>query len=195
MQRRDALRLLAGATALPLLSRDALALFRATYEELPANTELKTLNAHQNATVIAMSEMIIPETRTPGAKAARVNEFIDVILTDWYAPHERARFLAGLEDVDARSRKLSNKDFVDCTAEQQLAVMKALDEEAGTLSLPAGAPWSRRNEPASHFFLMLKQLTVIGYYTSQVGFEEELHEQIIPPAHDACAPLEEEATN
>ncbi len=195
MQRRDALRLLAGATAIPLLSRDALALFRAAYQELPAASALKTLNAHQNATVIALSEMIIPQTRTPGAKAARVNEFIDVILTDWYAPEERSRFLAGLEDVDARSRKLSNKDFVDSAPEQQLAVMKALDEEAGTLSLPAGAPWSRRNEPASHFFLMLKQLTVIGYYTSQVGFEEELHEQIIPPAHDACAPLEEEATN
>jgi glucoside 3-dehydrogenase (cytochrome c) hitch-hiker subunit len=195
MQRRDVIRLLAGATALPLLSRDALALFRATYQEMPATAALKTLNAHQNATVIAMSETIIPQTKTPGAKAARVNEFIDVILTDWYDSSERSRFLTGLEDVDVRSTKLCNQKFVDCAAEQQLAVMKSLDEEAGALHVAANAPSNSRNEPAPNFFLMMKQLTIVGYYTSQMGFEEELHEQIIPPAHDACAPLEEEATN
>ena len=43
------------------------------------------------------------------------------------------------------------------------------------------------------FFFMMKQLTLVGYYTSQIGFEQELHGEIIPSRHAGCAPLEEEA--
>src|ERR1700740_1144902 len=106
MERREALKLLAATAALPLLSRDAFSLFRAVHEQLPETAALKTLDPHQNATVIAVSELIIPQTETPGAKAARVNEFIDVILTDWYDDQERSIFLNGLADVYAPSRDL-----------------------------------------------------------------------------------------
>ena len=84
MQRREALRLLAATAALPILSRDAFSLFREVHEQLAKAPALKTLNPHQNATVTAMSELIIPQTDSPGAKAVRVNEFIDLILTEWY---------------------------------------------------------------------------------------------------------------
>ena len=96
MKRRDALKLLAAAAALPLLSHEAFSLFRAVHQELPRTAALQTLNPHQNAIVALISELIIPQTDTPGAKAARVNEFIDLIITDWYDDNERANFLRGI---------------------------------------------------------------------------------------------------
>ncbi len=193
MERREALKLLAATAALPLLSRDAFSLFQAVHEQLPETAALKTLDPHQNATVIAVSEIIIPQTETPGAKAARVNEFIDVILTDWYEASEKATFLAGLKDLDSRSRDLFGKDFIESSATQQMQLLEALDDELPDLHEPPGASWSHQTLRPKQFFAMIKQLTLIGYYTSQIGFEQELHDEIIPARHAGCAPLEEEA--
>ena len=63
-----------------------------------------------------------------GAKAARVNEFIDVIVSEWYDAQERSIFLKGLADLDARSRGLFAHDFVDCAAKQQVQIVTELDE-------------------------------------------------------------------
>ena len=114
MHRRQALRLLVSATTLPLLSREAFSLFQSVHEQLPEQTILKTLNPRQNATVTTIAELIIPQTNTPGARAARVNEFIDLILSEWYDDEERSTFLSGLADVDVRARDLWGKDFVEC---------------------------------------------------------------------------------
>ena len=103
MHRRQALRLLASAATLPLLSREAFSLFQAVHEQLSEQVVLKTLNPHQNATVTTIAEIIIPQTNTPGAKAARVNEFIDLILTEWYDEEEKSTFMTGLENADPGS--------------------------------------------------------------------------------------------
>jgi hypothetical protein len=193
MERREALRLLASAAALPLLSREAFSMFHAVHEQLSDQPVLKTLNSHQNAMVTTISELIIPQTDTPGAKAARVNEFIDLILTEWYDEEEKSIFMTGLTDVDMRARDLFGKEFVECEAKPQIEILQALDDElAATRAEPE--PRRRRRRPPEHnFFFMIKQLTLVGYYTSQIGFEQELHGEIIPSHHAACVPLEEEA--
>jgi glucoside 3-dehydrogenase (cytochrome c) hitch-hiker subunit len=196
MERRHALKLLAGAAALPMLSRKALALFRQVHDQLPASAALKTFNAHQNATVTTIAELIIPRTDTPGAKAVRVNEFIDLIVTDWYDSQERTRFLDGLADVDARSRRQFSKDFVGCEGTQQAEILGALDAEMvkARKAGKANAHRKKNDRPdADNFFFMMKNLTLIGYYTSEAGNQEELHAEIIPSRHEACAPLEEES--
>src|SRR5579864_6678533 len=130
MKRRDALKLIAGAAAVPALySHDLFALGREIHQQLGSTAALRTLDPHQNSTVIAISEMIIPTTDTPGAKGARVNEFIDLILTDWCTGDEHQRFLQGLADTDARSRKMFGQEFLNCTAQQQTQLLTALDEE------------------------------------------------------------------
>src|SRR5277367_4342387 len=196
MKRRDALKLLAATAALPLLSRSAFSLFRAVHDELPAAPALQTLNPHQNATVITISELIIPQTDTPGAKAARVNEFIDVLLTGWFDDNERAKFLAGLADIDATSQQMFGKDFVSASPDQQTQLLSELDQEMVSAHASAKIQTRRppRNPEKEKFFASIKQLTLIGYYTSQIGFEQELHQQIIPPRHAGCAPLAPEAT-
>ena len=192
MHRRQALRLLASAATLPLLSREAFSLFQAAHEQLSEQRVLKTLDPHQNATVTTIAEAIIPQTSTPGAKAARVNEFIDLILTEWYDEEEKSTFLTGLADVDSRTRELYGKNFVECGEKQQVEILQALDDEVAARTEDVRR---RRNRPPEkNFFFMIKQLTLVGYYTSQVGFEQELHGEIIPSRHAGCVPLEEEAS-
>ena len=193
MERREALRLLATVSGLSLVPHQLKAVLREARSEIGDLPALRTLNAQQNATVTTIAEMIIPETETPGAKAARVNEFIDLILTEWYNDDERARFLNGLSDVDARSRKLYGKDFVGCAPDQQTEILAALDEEmvreAEALKYDARGYRGSEAHPEKNFFYMMKRLTLTGYYTSQIGAEQELRFQMFPGRFDGCVPI------
>ena len=200
MQRREALRLLAAAATLPLVSRDAFSLFQEVHQQLPQTAALKALDPHQNATVVTISELIIPQTDTPGAKAARVNEFIDVIVAEWYDQEQKSTFLTGLADVDQRSQSSFSKNFVECSDKQQIQILNDLDEEAQVKSAsigrrrPRNVALTTRLAEKQLFFPMIKQLTLIGYYTSEIGFEQELHEEIIPARHAGCVPLSAEVS-
>ena len=169
-------------------------MFQAAHEQLPEQPVLRTLNPHQNAMVATISEIIIPQTDTPGAKAARVNEFIDLILTEWYDEEEKSIFLTGLTEVDTRTRDLFGKDFIDCAEKLQAEILRVLDDEVAEARAEVRRGSGRRRPPERNFFFMIKQLTLIGYYTSQIGFEQELHSEIIPARHAGCVPLDEEAT-
>jgi hypothetical protein len=152
----------------------------------------QTLDPHQNKTVTVMAELIIPETDTPGAKAARVNEFIDLVLTDWYPVEDRDRFLKGLADVDGRSQKAYGQNFVDCAASQQIEILKGLDAEATALreAKSLEMSWGHEIAPEDHFFQMMKWLTLVGYYTSEIGMTQELDYVIIPGGYAGCIPYE-----
>ncbi len=168
-------------------------MFQAVHEQLPEQPVLRTLNPQQNAMVTTISEIIIPQTDTPGAKAARVNEFIDLILTEWYDDEEKSIFLTGLTEVDTCARDLFGKNFVDCGEKLQAEILRALDDEVAEARAEVRRGSSRRHPPERNFFFMIKQLTLIGYYTSQIGFEQELHGEIIPARHAGCVPLDGEA--
>lgn len=191
MQRRNALKFLAAGAIAPSLAPELFAFFQDAH---PASGyTLRTLNPHQNATVVLMSEIIIPETDTPGAKGARVNEFIDVILAEWATEEDRSHFLEGLAGVDKQSNELYGKDFVDASAPQQLNLMRAMDE-----AIAMGPPRSARHgntvperdtQLKGNFFIVFKGIALHGYYTSEVGFSRELGLQIIPGAQHGCVPV------
>ena len=188
MQRRELFRLLAAGAALPVFDSSLLAAFQDAH---PKSTyTLRTLNPHQNATVVTMTDLIIPETDTPGAKVVRVNEFIDLILTEWAHDDERQNFLSGLDDIDKRSNAIFGKNFVDVTPVQQEAVLSELDQRyAIDREDRAAHPYVRRpHNPqlTGDFFGVVKRLTLYGYYTSEVGFTQELRKQIIPGAYHGC---------
>jgi len=101
MQRREALRIFAAGAVLPAFTPELFRMFRQA--QPPPGYSLRTLTGHWNDTVVAMIDQIIPATDTPGAKGARVNEFIDLILTEWATPEERKTFLDGLAGIDKQS--------------------------------------------------------------------------------------------
>ncbi len=193
MDRRDALKIITVGSALPLLSGKTFGLYREVHASLAATPSLKAFNAHQDATVTAMAERILPQTETPGAKGARVNEFMDLIVADWYSEEERSLFLKGLADVDNRTQSLFGKTFVDATIEQQSEILRALGEHMAAeqnalLAAPVGYRGSTL-EPDNNFYFMFRGLTLTGYFTSEVGFTQQLHEEIIPGQFQGCVPV------
>jgi hypothetical protein len=191
MQRRDVLRLLGSTavlSAMPLQMLQSLQQARAEVK----GVGLRTLNPHQNQTITVMSDLIIPETSTPGASGVKVNEFIDLLLTEWYDKADTDHFLQGIADADATSRKRFGKDFVACSAEQQVALMKDWDNGAMQYARSLhGLTNKVAQAPPANFFYTVKRLTLVGYYTSEVGFSKELGKTIIPMKHAGCAPLSE----
>lgn len=143
----------------------------------------QTLSQAQNELVTQFSERIIPATDTPGAKAAGVNQFIDHMLTNWNTEEEREHFLAGLDRVN----ELSNQKFDDVFAElgetDQIAIMEELEQEAQNNS--------NNDSDLKPFFSMMKEFTVVGYYTSEIGASDELVSDIVPGYYDACMPYSE----
>ena len=136
MNRRDALRMLAAGAVIPALTPELFAFYRRAHPE--GSYSLRTLSPRQNDTVVAMIDQIIPATDTPGAKGARVNEFIDVILTEWAKDDERRNFLDGLADVDKQSNALFGKDFA--FEGILVAPHESVEEVPGFRSMGAGHP-------------------------------------------------------
>lgn len=159
----------ASIPALSGLSADALlAQGKSIHEHVSGKVESsptagpKVFTPHQNRTVIVLTELIIPQTTTPGAKAAKVNEFIDIFLSSGN-PSKRQEFLEGLQWIDMRSQQLFRTPFVKATAEQQTELLTRLS-----------VPNSTETSSGQNFFKLIKSLTVFGYYTSKIGIEEEL---------------------
>jgi hypothetical protein len=191
MDRREALRLLATGTALQLAPRSLLAVLREARTLLATQVAPRTLNSHQDATVKAMAELILPRTDTPGATDVGVGEFIDLMLTEWYEEQDRSSFLTGLAEVDLRSKAIFGKNFVDAFPDQQAEILAWLGEKM-TVGTDAARAEPRQHRGSSqrssgNFYPMLRRLTLTAYYTSEAGATEELHFQMIPDSHDGCA--------
>jgi len=123
----------------------------------------RALTPDQAELVATIAEQILPETDTPGARAVGVHRFIDALLAESYSAEQRERFVAGLADL--------GRAFQTSTPDQQRALLERLDHEA--------AP----------FFRTLKELTLVGYYTSEIGATRELHHAPVPGRYDGCVPL------
>lgn len=132
----------------------------------------RLLDAHHNETVIALTELVIPATDTPGAKAARVNEYIDLILHD-VDPDKGHGSLQGLGWLDGYANRNYGSPLVALEQPEQIAILASLDGTAD----PDLAVWA-------NFFARLKHLTVEGYYTFRIGIAE-LNKNGIPPTF-AC---------
>ncbi len=196
---------------------------------------LQALTPAQERLVAAVAEHVLPTTDTPGAREARVSEFVDRMLAEYYPAADRERFVAGLGRLDARARRRHGRAFLECSAPEQYAMVDALDAQAfgdappaaggrgvaaeagGEHSAPrAAAPGAAGSQgraaqraPATHnpneragqgyvasegpvpsgraddapdpadvgpkaFFRLMKELTLVGYYTSQAGATREL---------------------
>jgi hypothetical protein len=186
--RRDAVRSLAGLAALPFLGNlgvEEMVEVGRRAHALADQRRLappRALTAGEYEIVSQAAERIIPRTATPGAIDARVADFVDVMLADWYPAAERERFKAGLSELDVRARKLGGRGFVQTTERQQTELLETLDRERQTRRQ------SGLVSADSHWFAMLKHLTVWGYYTSRVGIEKELRLNLMPGRYDGNAP-------
>jgi hypothetical protein len=164
-----------------------------------------------------IAETILPATKTPGAKAAKTGAFMALMVTDCYSPAEQKVFFDGMRKVDEAMRRANNASFMAATPEQRLAVLTTLDHEQKRVmdareaadrqrkglspgvggdaieakaenvpGTPVGVDTADR-QPA-HYFRMMKELALLGYFTSKVGCTEVLRYVEAPGRFDSCIP-------
>ncbi len=208
MERRDALRLLAATAVAPrFFDWDADALASGVREHLahhrrgrPARPSapyvFQLLTPAQRSLVDELAELIVPATDTPGARQARVVEFVDVILAEWATESDRTLFLDGLADVDARAMRAANVTFVNAPASVRERICRDLDD-ALTSARTASKAWRDGGQTgprsADHrrlFWHHMRSLTTSGYFTSEVGFTKERKQAIVPGIYNPCMPVE-----
>lgn len=183
MQRRELLKYsitLLGAAAGASVSNALLA-----RQNLHAATAATIFTPQQKAAVDLLSEMIIPETDTPGAIEAGVPRFIATIVGEWYKDNERRIFFEGLEALDTFCEAGEGTSFDRASEETRIAALQAQEKTASEYQAPPqrhlAVPEEDENAP---FFKRLKGLVVLGYYTSEVGATQELAYLPMPGYYD-----------
>ncbi len=129
-----------------------------------------------------VAETIIPRTDTPGAKDAEVGQFMTVFVRDCYTPEQQKVFHQGLPQLNARAKQGYGSEFGALSEEHRLELVRTLDSEAKKVAAAGGEP---------HYFTLLKQLTLFGFFTSEVGGTQVLRYMAIPGRYDGCMPYEE----
>jgi len=179
--RRDAIRALAGIAALPLVERLGATELEDVWRRANTLAAPRALTGAEYQIVVHAAERIIPRTTTPGATDARVADFIDVMLADWYDAPDRARFKTGLGALDDSAITLTGRRFVLADERQQIKLLETLDRELSVRRQ------TREAGTDDHWFAVLKHLTIWGYYTSRPGIVEELRVQLVPGRYDGNA--------
>lgn len=131
-----------------------------------------------------IAETILPATSTPGAKAAKTGAFMALMVTDCYGPAAQAIFRGGLRQVDDATQKAHGVSFMEATPSQRTAVLTALDREQKQV-MDARDPGAHA---PSHYFRMMKELALLGFFTSEVGCTLALRYIETPGRFDPCLP-------
>jgi hypothetical protein len=150
----------------------------------PPEQKLGGMGANFSNTDIAfldeVAETILPKTNTPGAKDAQVGEFMARIVKDCYTEADQQVFLAGMQKLDDASKKKSGKSFMESTPEQRHDLLVDLDKEASAYGK------TKKKEDPAHYFRMMKELTLWGFFTSKPGATEALRYVAIPGKYQGC---------
>lgn len=129
-----------------------------------------------------VADTILPETGTPGAKAAGVGPFIAMMVNDVYSANDQQIFVAGIKDLQARCLRSYGAHFQIVTAAQRLDLLERLDAEQHQYME------SRDDEAPAHYFRMMKELTLLGYFTSEIGYTQAMRYVETPGRYDPCVP-------
>lgn len=133
-----------------------------------------------------IAETIVPTTTTPGAKAAQVGTFMTVMVNDCYESKDQKAFKEGLNAVREASNKKYSKSFLEITPEQRLELLTGLDKEQ------KDSAQKQKDDPKDdyqkHYFRMMKELTLLGYFTSEIGQTKALRYEPVPGRYEGCVP-------
>jgi hypothetical protein len=179
MTRREALTRLALLMGSTLIVGDA---FLSGVPLRAAGTAAPTFSADDIALMDEIGETIIPTTNTPGAKATGIGQFMVLMVKDCYYPDHQALFQSGLKKVDEASRAKFGKSFREATPAQRTELLTALDAEQKQ------AQRTRAAGDLPHYFRLMKELTLVGYFTSEIGQTQAMRYVEVPGKFDGNVP-------
>lgn len=151
-----------------------------------------------------VGETIIPATTTPGAKAIGIGEFMKVMVTDCYTEVQQATFMHGMVELDSSCHEMHGKSFMQCDTTQQKELLISLEKEAKSvnrvnrvvnkasellenITQAKDDPTEFHGTPI-HYYTMMKQLTLLGFFTSETGMTETLRHVPVPGRYDGDVP-------
>lgn len=190
-----------------------------------AGDAMEPFTQEEIALLDEIAETILPETSTPGAKAAGVGPFMALMVTDTYYPPEQEAFREGLRRVEEECQEMHGVGFMQATPEQRTALLEQLDREQkeamdaraarqsgngtaqeadegseggdeflpdqrqeGAAESDAGAAVAITEDAPPHYFRMMKELALLGYFTSEIGYNQAMRYVESPGRFDPCVP-------
>lgn len=152
-----------------------------------------------------IGETILPRTATPGAKDANVGQFMTTMVNDCYVEADQKAFRDGMEKLNDESKKKFNSDFMKITPQQRQELLTTLDKEAKDYQKKVndfnGAEDKKEKEEAGkgnrnyvkqhmapHYFTMMKQLTLLGFFTSKEGMTKAVRYMPVPGYYKGDVP-------
>jgi hypothetical protein len=198
--RRDAVqRVIAMLGGLALVDEDRVLAYSID-EAMRAQTAVQGVGSFSAADVALLDEIaetILPETSTPGAKAAKTGAFMAVMVTDVYTDRNVQVFRDGMRTLEEACQAATGKGFMQATPAERLTLLEALDREQKTAmeertdaprTRHPAAPSAPEDEP-QHYFRMMKELALLGYFTSEIGYTKAMQYRETPGRYDPDVPL------
>lgn len=129
-----------------------------------------------------IGETILPKTSSPGAKEAQVGLFMDIMVKDCYTKEHQLIFKDGLKTLESKIKAKSGKSFMDSSVKERTDLLMELDEEQKSYTD------AKKPEDPPHYFRMMKELTLLGFFTSEVGSTKALRYVETPGSYDGDVP-------
>lgn len=148
-----------------------------------AGAPIGSFTVDDQALLAEVADTILPDTeKSPGAKAAGVGPFMAIMVTDCYTPADQAVFRAGMLSIDTACSALHQTTFMSATPEQRLMLLTALNQQQYDFTK------TKKPEQPSHYFRMMRELTMVGYFTSEIGYTNAMRYIESPGRFDPCVP-------
>ncbi|WP_223580842.1 gluconate 2-dehydrogenase subunit 3 family protein [Sphingobacterium sp. GVS05A] len=181
MERRTLLKMIALLTGGAVIGGNAFLTGCSSSKESDLKERLN-LTPQQIAFLDEVADTILPTTqKSPGAKAAKVGSFMKVMVNDCYEAPDQQVFLEGMDNLDVACNKMHKLGFVEATAEQRLSLLTAIDKEAKEYM-------SKKGDLPNHYYTMFKQLTLLGYFSSEIGYKQALRYNQAPGRYEGDMP-------
>jgi hypothetical protein len=180
MDRRELLKMIVAATGAAMVGLPAL-----VQGQAPAAGAKTPFSDTDVGTLDEIAETILPRTATPGAKDAGAGLFMARFVADCYTPGQQAAFRAGLADIDKRA----GGRFASLAPQSRTELLRALDAEARQNAVDVTETGTAaEGEAMPHYFTMIKQLAIFGFFTSKVGATDVLRYVAVPGRYDGDLP-------
>ena len=161
-----------------------------------------------------IADTILPTTSTPGAKAAKTGAFMALMVRDTYSPEDEKIFRDGMGKLNSAMKDKYGKTFMEATPQQRLEMLQTLDKEHFDYSEKRKADAKRKSddflaerqqgpptpqttkateasdEPPNKYFRMMKELALLGYFTSEIGMTQAQRYVESPGRYDPCIPYD-----
>jgi len=179
MDRRELIQMIVAVTGCAFSANDALwAAAGDSQSPLPyTNSDIALLDD--------VAETILPRSDTPGARDAAVGQFIARYSAACYPPEHIALLKFGISDIDARMQALQSKEFRQAGGEAKISLLVSIDRQAKEHARLVDA---NPDGHAPHYFTLMKQLTLFGFFTSEPGATRVARYRPVPGRYKGCIP-------